>query len=34
MCEAVAVLNGASIVRTHSVRETVQALTMLQLLKP
>jgi dihydropteroate synthase len=34
MCEAVAVMNGASIVRTHSVRETVQALTMLQLLKP
>jgi dihydropteroate synthase len=33
VCEAVAVLNGASIVRTHSVRETVQALTMLQLLK-
>lgn len=34
ICEAVAVINGASIVRTHSVRETVQALTMLQLLKP
>ncbi len=34
VCEAVAVLNGASIIRTHSVRETVQALTMLQLLKP
>jgi dihydropteroate synthase len=34
LCEAIAVLNGASIVRTHSVRETVQALTMLQLLKP
>jgi dihydropteroate synthase len=34
MCEAVAVLNGASIIRTHSVRETVHALTMLQLLKP
>lgn len=33
MCEAMAVLNGASIIRTHSVRETVQALTMLQLLK-
>ena len=32
MCEAMAVLNGASIIRTHSVRETVQALTMLQLL--
>jgi dihydropteroate synthase len=34
MCEAVAVLNGASMIRTHSVRETVRALTMLQLLKP
>jgi dihydropteroate synthase len=34
ICEAIAVLNGASIIRTHSVRETVQALTMLQLLKP
>jgi dihydropteroate synthase len=34
MCEAVAVLNGASIVRTHNVKETVQALTMLQLLNP
>jgi dihydropteroate synthase len=34
ICEAVAVLNGATIVRTHRVRETVQALTMLQLLKP
>jgi dihydropteroate synthase len=33
VCEVVAVLNGASIVRTHDVRETVQALTMLQLLK-
>lgn len=33
MCEAMAALNGASIIRTHSVRETVQALTMLQLLK-
>lgn len=33
MCEAVAVLNGASIIRTHSVKETVHALTMLQLLK-
>ncbi|HEY7733249.1 MAG TPA: dihydropteroate synthase [Nitrososphaera sp.] len=31
ICEAVAVLNGASIIRTHSVRETVQALTTLQL---
>lgn len=34
ICEAIAVLNGASILRTHSVRETVYALTMLQLLKP
>jgi dihydropteroate synthase len=34
VCEAIAVLNGASIIRTHSVRETVQGLTMLQLLKP
>jgi dihydropteroate synthase len=34
ICEAVAVMNGASIIRTHSVRETVHALTMLQLLKP
>ncbi|HEY8140003.1 MAG TPA: dihydropteroate synthase [Nitrososphaera sp.] len=32
ICEAVAVLNGASIIRTHSVRETVQALTLLQLI--
>ncbi len=31
-CEIVAAINGASIIRTHSVRETVQALTMLQLL--
>ena len=31
-CEMVAALSGASLVRTHSVRETVQALTMLQLL--
>jgi dihydropteroate synthase len=28
----VAALNGASLIRTHNVRETVQALTMLQLL--
>lgn len=33
ICEVMAVLNGASIVRTHSVRETVQALMMLQLLE-
>ena len=32
VCEAVAVLNGVSIIRTHSVRETVQALTILQLI--
>ena len=32
ICEAIAVLNGASIIRTHNVKETVQALTMLQLL--
>jgi dihydropteroate synthase len=31
ICEAMAVLNGASIIRTHSVKETVHALTMLQL---
>ncbi|MGI0019478.1 MAG: dihydropteroate synthase [Nitrososphaera sp.] len=31
-CEIIAALNGASLVRTHGVRETVQALTMLQLL--
>jgi dihydropteroate synthase len=34
ICEAIAVMNGASIIRTHSVRETVHALTMVQLLKP
>ena len=31
-CEVVAVINGASIIRTHNVKETVQALTILQLL--
>lgn len=31
-CEQVSVLNGASLIRTHSVKETVQALTMLELL--
>jgi dihydropteroate synthase len=31
-CEITAVLNGASLIRTHNVRETVQALTMLQIL--
>ncbi|UVS68528.1 dihydropteroate synthase [Nitrososphaera viennensis] len=32
-CEVVAAINGASLVRTHSVKETVQALTMLELLR-
>lgn len=32
VCEVVSAMNGASLVRTHSVRETVQALTMMQLL--
>jgi dihydropteroate synthase len=32
-CEMIAALNGANIIRTHNVRETVQALTMLQLLR-
>jgi dihydropteroate synthase len=31
-CEIIAAVNGASLVRTHGVREAVQALTMLQLL--
>jgi dihydropteroate synthase len=31
--EVVAVMNGASIIRTHNVKETVQALTMLKLLR-
>jgi dihydropteroate synthase len=34
ICETMAAMNGASIIRTHSVRETVHALTMLQLLNP
>lgn len=34
VCEAMAALSGASIIRTHNVKETVQALTMLQLLMP
>ncbi len=34
ICEAIAVLNGASIIRTHNVKETALALTMLQLLSP
>ncbi|NOJ27281.1 MAG: dihydropteroate synthase [Nitrososphaera sp.] len=33
VCEAVAAINGASIIRTHNVRQTVQALTMLQLVR-
>ena len=32
-CETIAALNGANIIRTHNVRETVHALMMLQLLK-
>jgi len=32
VCELIAALNGADIIRTHNVRETVQAITMLQLL--
>lgn len=32
-CEIVAVINGASVIRTHSARETVQALAMLELLR-
>jgi dihydropteroate synthase len=32
-CEMIAALNGANIIRTHNVRETVHALMMLQLLK-
>jgi dihydropteroate synthase len=32
-CEVVAAMNGASLVRTHNVKETVQALTMLELLR-
>ena len=32
-CEIIAALNGANIIRTHNVRETVQAVTMLQLLR-
>ena len=33
VCETIAALNGANIIRTHNVRETVQAVTMLQLLR-
>lgn len=32
-CEMIAALKGANIIRTHNVRETVQAVTMLQLLR-
>jgi dihydropteroate synthase len=32
-CEIIAALKGANIIRTHNVRETVQAVTMLQLLR-
>jgi dihydropteroate synthase len=32
-CEMIATLSGANIIRTHNVRETVQAVTMLQLLR-
>jgi dihydropteroate synthase len=33
VCEVIAALNGANIIRTHNVRETVQAVTILQLLR-
>ena len=33
VCETFAALNGANIIRTHNVRETVQAVTLLQLLR-
>ena len=32
-CEVIAAINGASLIRTHDVKETVQALTMLELLR-
>jgi dihydropteroate synthase len=32
-CELISVLHGASLIRTHNVKETVQALTMLELLR-
>jgi dihydropteroate synthase len=32
-CEIMAAINGASIIRTHGVKETVQALSMLELLR-
>ena len=31
-CEVIAAMNGAGIIRTHSVKETVQALVMQELL--
>jgi dihydropteroate synthase len=33
VCETIAALNGANIIRTHNVRETVHAVTLLQLLR-
>jgi len=33
VCEMIAALNGANIIRTHDVRETVQAVMLLQLLR-
>ncbi|HJU33892.1 MAG TPA: dihydropteroate synthase [Nitrososphaera sp.] len=33
ICEMIAAVNGANIIRTHNVRETVQAVTILQLLR-
>lgn len=32
-CEIMAAINGASVIRTHSVKETVQAIAMLELLR-
>ncbi len=32
VCEAIAAINGASLIRTHNVRETVEAMMMLHLL--
>jgi dihydropteroate synthase len=32
VCEVISTLNGANLIRTHNVRESVQALTMLKLL--
>ena len=32
VCEVISTLNGANLIRTHNVRETVQAVTMLKLL--